>query len=409
MNGRRPHGYGDGSLFQRASDGLWVARLETGRDGDGKRRRWQCAGRSRTVVLAALRQARIDQATSAAPGPQGLTVAEWLHRWLEDVARPTVRPTTFRDYATTVRRHLIPTLGSTRLTRLTPGDVRAMHHHVSASVSVSAANKAHRVLRAALSDAEREGLVGRNAARLVRTPTITSPRSALSTSDTRRILAASRTDRLDSRWIAALLTGARQGELLGLQWDRVDLDAGTLDLAWQLQALGYRHGCRRRTTGHGCGKARAGSCPGRELDIPAGFEHTPLRGRLCLTRPKSSAGRRLIPLPPILVDALRRHREATRDHLAPFGLVWSTSDGAPIPARDDLAAWHDLLTRAGVPRAHLHAARHTTATLLMDLGVDVTVIQSILGHAQALTTQRYQHADLTMSRTALARLADHLT
>ena len=89
--------------------------------------------------------------------------------------------------------------------------------------------------------------------------------------------------------------------------------------------------------------------------------------------------------------------------------MWSTRDGGPIPARDDLAAWHALLERAGVPRSPLHAARHTTATVLMDLGVDVTVIQSILGHAQPLTTQRYQHADLTMSRSALARLADHLT
>jgi integrase len=338
-----------------------------------------------------------------------LTVAGWLRRWLRDVARPTVRPSTLRDCETTVRRHLIPNLGCTRLTRLTPGDVRGMHQRVSASVSVSAANKAHRVLRAALSDAEREGLVGRNAARLVRTPTIASPRSALSALDARRILAASRTDPRDSRWLAALLTGARQGELLGLKWDRVDLDAGTADLAWQLQALGYRHGCHPRSPDPTCGKARAGSCPDRELDVPAGFEHTPLRGRLSLTRPKSSAGRRLVPLPPTLVGALTRHREATRQDPSPFGLVWSIRDGAPIPASDDLAAWHALLQRAGVPRSHLHAARHTAATLLMDIGIDITVIQSILGHAQPLTTQHYQHADLTMSRTALTRLADHLT
>ena len=268
MIGQRP--YGDGSLFQRASDGLWVARLETGRDEDGQRQRWQCAGRSRAMVLAALRQARIDLATSAVPVPQGLTVGAWLRRWLEDVARPTVRPSTWRDYETAVRRHLIPNLDSTRLTRLTPGDVRAMHQRVSASVSVSAANKAHRVLRAALSDAEREGLVGRNAARLVRTPTLASPRAALPTGDVRQILATSRTDPLDSRWLAALLTGARQGELLGLQWDRVDLDAGTLDLAWQLQALGYRHGCHPRSTGSGCGKTRAGSCPGASSTSPPG-------------------------------------------------------------------------------------------------------------------------------------------
>jgi integrase len=110
-----------------------------------------------------------------------------------------------------------------------------------------------------------------------------------------------------------------------------------------------------------------------------------------------------------VVAGLTRHREATRDDLAPIGLVWSTRDGGPIPARDDLAAWNDALAGAGLQPVPLHAARHTTATLLMDLGTDVTVIQASLGHAQPLTTQRYQHADLTMSRIALARLADHLT
>jgi len=67
------------------------------------------------------------------------------------------------------------------------------------------------------------------------------------------------------------------------------------------------------------------------------------------------------------------------------------------------------LVHAGIPPIPLTAAQCTTATLLMDLGVDVTVIQSVLVHAQPLTTQRYEHADLTMSRSALTRLADHLT
>lgn len=89
--------------------------------------------------------------------------------------------------------------------------------------------------------------------------------------------------------------------------------------------------------------------------------------------------------------------------------MWSTPTGQPIPAGTDLAAWHEALARSGLPPVPLHTARHTTATLLMDLGIDVTIIQAILGHARPLTTRGYQHADLTMSRTALARLAEHLT
>jgi len=118
---------------------------------------------------------------------------------------------------------------------------------------------------------------------------------------------------------------------------------------------------------------------------------------------------RVIPIPRRLADQLSRHRDAAASQPCPHGLVWSTPSGQPIPAGTDLAAWHAALARAGLPPVPLHAARHTTATLLMDLGIDVTVIQSILGHARPLTTRSYQHADLTMSRAALARLAEHLT
>jgi integrase len=245
------------------------------------------------------------------------------------------------------------------------------------------------------------------AARL-RTPTPPSTRTPLTAGQAAALLATTIDDRPGSRWAAALLTGARQGELLGLTWDRVDLQSATIDLAWQLQALGYRHGCTTLHAESTCGTSRAGSCPERALDVPPGFELLTLNGRLCLTRPKTAASRRVIPIPRRLADQLSQHRDATASEPSPHGLVWSSPYGQPIPASADLAAWHAALTHAGLPQVPLHAARHTTATLQL-VRIDVTVIQAILGHAAPLTTRRYQHADLTMSRTALARLAEHLT
>jgi integrase len=409
MTTDRQRHYGEGTVFQRASDGLWIARLEVGLSTDGRRRRWQTASRTRRGALQSLRAARLHRATSRVPEGPAWTVAGWLRHWLESIVRPTVRPTTWRDYESVVRRHLIPALGSIRLADLMADDVRRMHRDVTTAVSLVTANKAHRVLRAALSDALNDGLVARNVAARLRTPTPPSTRTPLTAGQAAALLAATPDDRLGSRWAAALLTGARQGELLGLTWDRVDLQSATIDLAWQLQALGYRHGCTTILGETACCASRAGSCPERELDVPPGFEHRPLQGRLCLTRPKSAASRRVIPIPPRLVDQLARHRDATAAQPGPHALVWSTPTGQPIPAGTDLAAWHAALTHAGLPLVPLHTARHTTATLLMDLGIDVTVIQSILGHARPLTTRSYQHADLTMSRTALARLAEHLT
>ena len=409
MTTDRQRHYGEGTVFQRASDGLWIARLEIGQGPDGCRRRWQAASRTRRGALQALRAARLHRSDGLPIAGSAWTVAGWLRHWLESIAKPTVRPTTWRDYETVIRRHLIPAVGSIRLADLMADDVRRMHRDVTTSVSLVTANKAHRVLRAALSDALTDGLVARNVAARLRTPTPPSTRTPLTAGQAGAILAATSHDLLGSRWAAALLTGARQGELLGLTWDRVDLGNATIDLSWQLQALGYRHACGTDPGDSACDAARAGSCPERELDAPPGFEFVPLRGRLCLTRPKTAASVRIIPIPRRLVDQLAQHREATASEPNLHGLVWSMPAGQPIPSGTDLAAWHAALARAGLPPVPLHTARHTTATLLMDLGVDVTVIQAILGHAAPLITRGYQHADVTMSRTALARLAEHLT
>lgn len=398
--------YGDGSLFERKGRGLWVARLELGWDERGERRRWEATSRTKAGALAKLRQARHDISTLGTVPDKGTTLEVWLPRWLEEIAKPTLKPRTYADYKSTISNHLVPRLGKVPLSKLTPGHVRHMHREIQAGTSLGTANKAHRVLRASLSDAEREGLVPRNVAKLVQTPAAKGSRRALTADQARLVVSATTADPMHSRWLAALLTGARQGELLGLQWDRVDLEAGTLDLAWQLQALAYRHGCSSGEPT--CGRKRAGSCPKRQLDVPEGFEYQVLRGQMCLTRPKSAAGRRIVPIPTLLVEALAKHRRASIASPKPFGLVWADAAGNPLGPDVDLGGWYAALEVAGVAKVPLHSARHTTATLLMELGVDVTVIQAIMGHSDATTTQLYQHADLTMTRRAVDGLGQAL-
>jgi hypothetical protein len=179
MTTDRQRHYGEGTVFQRASDGLWIARLEVGLSTDGRRRRWQTASRTRRGALQSLRAARLHRATSRVPEGPAWTVAGWLRHWLESIVRPTVRPTTWRDYESVVRRHLIPALGSIRLADLMADDVRRMHRDVTTAVSLVTANKAHRVLLAALSDALSDGLISRNVAARLRTPTPPSTSSPL--------------------------------------------------------------------------------------------------------------------------------------------------------------------------------------------------------------------------------------
>lgn len=391
---------GDGSLYQRR-DGLWVAALELGFGPDGTRRRWTGSSRTKEGALAKLRKARGEVETLGAPLAKGPTVAEYLTAWLRDVARPRIRPGTYAEYDRCVRLHLIPRLGKDRLVALTPQRIRAMERAVADERTPATANNVHRCLRTALNDAVADGLIPRNPAAHVTPPRVVrSPREPLTSAQAGTILTAAADDPLGSRWAFALLTGARQGECLGMEWDRLDLKAGTADIAWQLQRLPYRHGC-----GGNCRMKRGGNCPKRVLDVPEGFEVRTIDGSsLVLTRPKTGRSTRMIPLAPALLAALKAHR----GRRIPTGLVWTTVTGAPIDPQDDAAAWDATLKRLGLPDVPLHSARHTTATLLLEAGVDVKVIQDMLGHTSATTTRLYQHSDMALARKAVTALEESL-
>ena len=394
---------GEGALYERA-DGMWVASLDLGTTPDGRRRRWTAKSRTQQGALEKLRKARHDKAAYGDIPTSSPTLAEWLAQWLRDIVLPNAKPRTYTEYESAVRLHITPVIGKVRLQSLTPAHIRrAMHGPLAAGQTATAA-KIHRTLSTALTAAEREGLIPRNVARLTALPrTSKAAAAALSTDQARALLAATHGTPMGARWLAALVLGGRQGEILGLEWDRLDLDNGVADVAWQLQRLPYLHGCKGAPESPSCGK-RPGSCPDRQLNVPTGFEARRLEGSLCLTRPKTDKSRRLIPLPPPLVVALRGLEQEGSRH----GLVWCREDGRPIDPRDDSAAWDAALRAAGLPDVKLHAARHTTATLLMEMGIDTKVIEELLGHTSVVTTRGYQQVSQAMARKALDGLGESL-
>ena len=397
---------GDGSLHQRA-DGLWIGRVELPRGPDGKRRSKTVSSRSFDTAATQLRKLRsdVDEGRIAVTG--STTLEKWLERWLTEIHADKIRPTTQRDYRAAITNHINPAIGSKRLDKLTPQHIRLMHAHVGKR---RAAEKAHVILKKALKDAVREGMITRNVAEMVDPPRYKHHRrTSLSVDIAKHIIStayASRDESEATRWAAAFLTGARQSELLGLRWSYVDLEAGYMDISWQLQQLSQIHGCGRT-----CGRTRPGWCPQRQWDLPPDFEYEECHRSLVFTRPKTGAGERIVPIvAPLLLKLRELH---TMQGANPHDLVWHQPDGRPIGPREDYGAWKALLVAAGVindkETLSMHTARHTTATLLRSAGVDEQTRMEILGHATADSQRIYAHADRSRHLSAMGPLAELLS
>lgn len=392
---------GDGGLYQR-KDGMWVGAVELPQ-GDGTRRRKVVYSKDRNAAIAKLKKLRtdVDEGRIAVTG--NTTVEKWLNRWLAEIHAPRIRPTTLRDYQTSIDKHITPAIGKKRLDKLTPAHIRAMHNQIGAR---RAAEKAHVILQKALKDAVREGMLTRNVAELVDKPRYKKTRrTSLSVELAKRIISkafASRDEAEATRWAAAFLTGGRQGELLGLRWAYIDLDNGVMDLSWQLQQLTQTHGCGDKTReGWPCGRTRPGWCPQHTWDLPVDFEYEPCHRSLLFTRPKTATGTRFVPIVGPLLTKFRQ-----LDQTQP--LVWHHPDGRPISPRDDQRAWKQLLEDAGVDHVSLHSARHTTATLLRAAGVDEQTRMEILGHATVDSQRIYAHADRARHLEAMDRTFSEL-
>lgn len=354
---------GDGSIFERKVEGKavgWTASLELGYV-NGRRRRKVFRGATREVVRDKLDDARraLKGGTLAKAGR--LTTGEWLSRWLEDVARPRTRPSTYRTYKLFVERHLIPELGKIPLERLTPTHVRELFRH-KADLSPVTVGHIRSILRNALGVALEDELVTRNVAAIAHPPRVPHREMKVLTPEQAGLfLEACRGDRLEAVYVTALALGLRQGEVLGLRWRDIDIQARTLRVVGALQRID---------------------------------------GEFHLVEPKSATSRRVVDLPQVVVNALAVHRDrqdaerAALDGrwLDSMGLVFTTSFGAPLNGTTVTHWLHAILDRAQLPSIRFHDLRHSCASLLLAQGVPARMVMETLGHSQiSLTLGTYGH------------------
>jgi len=364
MNGRR--GRNEGSITERL-DGRWEARINLGWQlrPDGKRRRHRKCfyGATRAAVQAQLTAALRDQDQGLPIPTDQQTVREFLGRWLDDSVKPSVKQQTHDQYAQSVRLYLAPddALGKIRLTKLAPADVqRLINAKLKAGLSPRTVQLALVVLRRALDQAVKWSLIARNVAKLVDPPKMVRPKGRPFTpAQAVTFLEAIKGKRLEAVCTLALL-GLRQGELLGLRWQDVDLEKRTVTISQSLQRIGRKHhdGAKRKST-------------------------------LQFVDTKTDRSRRTLALPDFITAALRAyHVRQIERRLAmgrdwhESGLMFTTGIGTPIEPRNLYRDFKLLLAKTELPSIRFHDLRHSAATLLLARGVPMRAIMELLGHSR---------------------------
>lgn len=400
MSGRKRDN-GEGSIYPYPHGYRAYAWVTT---PDGHRRRKYVTGTTRQEVhdkwLALQQAAKRGPVATSSP-----KLSDFLHRWLVTEVGPSLAPATTEAYARCVRLYINPGLGTKRLDRLMVGDVRDWINALRVTCQCCAQGKdavretprccakgrcchevladwtvhqAWRVLSAGLSSAMREELVQRNVAMLIRMPMPRRERAKIWTVEEARTFLRSAEADDDPMYVAyvlLLVLGLRRGEMLGLGWDDVDLDARTVSIRWQLQ---------RRDSG------------------------------MVRTRTKTISSEAVLPLPEVCVSALRQQRERQRaasvsagDAWHSMGLVVTSRYGTPLEPRNFLRYFNVRARLAGVPVIPVHSTRRTCASLLVAMNVHPRVAMQILRHSQiSVTMDIYAQVAPAAAREALDRLGE---
>jgi len=360
VGGKR--GNGEGSIYQRSSDGRWFGIVNMGSDSQGRLIRRSVSARTRTEVVDKMKtlQRQVDDGLQA-PDAQ-MTVAQLLDRWYSGVLRHQVALSAADNYKSIADNHIRPSLGRKKVANLTPAEVdRLISQKIDEGLAVSTVKRIRSILAQVLDQAMRWGCVNRNVAQLTRGPKEQRREGrTLTPAQAREFLNSLRGHRNEALYALMLSTGIRRGETLGLRWTDIDLDAGVMKVSRQLKREG---------------------------------------GQLVISDTKTARSRRALDLPAPMVASLRAHRARQAAEQLALGEAWedsghvfTTTIGTPIDPRNFYREFKVVCKKAGLGDWHPHELRHSAASLMLAQGVKLQVVSEVLGHSSIrMTSDVYGH------------------
>jgi integrase len=382
MAKKRKNPNGEGTIYQIQAGkhkGRWVAQVTIGRTPDGKPKRKSFYGRTRTEAKEKM-QKYMEQINAGVNQDlaKNLTFGDWFATWLELYKQSKLRISTLENYQMYARLHILPALGHIPLANLNTDDIQKLYKQLQkAGKAPATISKVHQIIHSCLEKAVEKRLLAWNPSKATEKPPVRSKKAeAMSEEDMDKFLSLVWQE--IPKWKAAFLmllgTGLRIGELLALEWGDIDLEGQVVYV--------------RRT-----------------------LSRTKSKG-LTVEAPKTEQSEKPVPLPEVVIQALKEHRKVQLQLILYKGnayqnreLVFGTDNGTYMYPRNFQRKYYSLLKKAGVKHLKLHGLRHTFATRLLEEGENLRTVQELLRHADIRTTANiYSHVTPKVKKKAAHKM-----
>jgi integrase len=372
--------------------GKWEAQYTAGRDpGTGKQIRKSIYGNSQDEVRRKLNAVIKDIDDGTYSEPDKMTVGAWLDIWLSDYTI-SIKPATLTTYKHYINKHIKPALGAINLQRLNTHTVQGFYIGLTKSgrilqkgqkkeappgLSAKTIKNIHAILHTALKQAVANSYIKTNPAASCSLPRVDKKQMMiLQGEQIPAFINAVAEHRYKAIFLTTLFCGTRRGETLGITWDSVDFQGGTILIDKQLQ---------RRD--------------GRQQLVPV----------------KNDKPRRIEP-PATVFQILREHKSKQFEKQLLAGQLWEKSGlvftndlGGALDSDAVYKAFKTMLTDNGLPNIRMHDLRHTAATLMLQNGDSIKAVQEALGHGSAgFTLDTYGHVTTQMKKDSADRMEAYI-
>ena len=359
------------NIYMR-QDGRYEGRYVIGKTINGKTRFGYVYARQFSEVRQLLLEKKMEQQRTVGKRAfRNVTFSKWAKHWLENELLGSVKPSSYQVYCHQIQKRLLPTLGGYALSELTPTVIHSFVEELKVSgLAANSIKSICRLLSAVLRYAQEEGMITQNPCRKMKLQLMQSAEQRVLSREEQEVLRGLPEGHEELSALLALYTGMRLGEVCALKWTDID---------WKKQTITIRRTAQR--------VARMTLASGRKTMLIVG-------------PPKSVRSQRVLPIPAFLMERLKK-RMATETSEYVFGISNHAAEPRTLQRR-----FQRLMRSLGITGAHFHTLRHSFATRLLELGVDIKTVSVLLGHSSAKTTlDFYAHSLIERQRSAMELLA----